>query len=784
MTPNLRFLTIPLIVLCSFISSYSQVSHYCGTDQAVKALMKVNPNYAIEQEKLASFTKEFEISGKAKKGNIYIIPIVFHVIHNYGSENITEKQILEGLQIINEDFRKLNEDTSVIDSTFKGIAADCEIEFRLAQKDPDGNCTNGITRTASTQTYTADNGVKSLVRWPNDRYLNVWLVQSIASGAGGYAYYPGASPQIDGIVLRRTQFGIGHRSLTHEIGHYLNLPHLWGSTNDPELPDNCNSDDGVSDTPNTIGHTNCDIGAITCGSIDNVQNFMEYSFCDRMFTEGQKSRMHAALNASASNRNNLSTASNLLLTGTDGVDYLCSVDFSSDSKVLCEGRKVMCADKSYNGQNQYSFVFDGVTHNTSTEKEPLITYNTAGTYNVSLEVSKNGLNPISVNKSSYIIVQSLPGQGIPFSESFENFSFDSDEYRQIVNPDEGPSWEQVANAGYTGSSSLKIANISGNEIGRVDEIIGPVIDLSDLQTAELSFQVAFAQKIDTSADVLRVYVSPDCGDTWALRFVESNTDLATVPTQTSPFTPAGINQWQEFTLTNIDAFFLTEDFRFKFMFIYNGGNDFYLDDINISGESASVPMLVSPYNGAIDQPNSVTLDWNAVDSVDSYIVQIDTMNDFSSPAFLTWTNYYISTLDDMLDTEYFVDNLLGGSTTYYWRVRTMKDSVYSSWSAIWDFVTTSQVFIEGNTKNTGIKIYPNPITNETTISIFLDKEIAELSIVVFDVLGRRISEDKKYKILPGAYNEKIPKLNVSGIYFIKIEMDDQIFLEKIILGKS
>jgi hypothetical protein len=171
------------------------------------------------------FLCKYEATNYKTSVNVKVIPIVFHIIHEYGSENISKEHVLEGLNIINEDFRKLNADTSSIDSAFKGIAADSEIEFRLAQKDPDGNCTNGITRTVSSLTHIADNDVKDLVRWPNDRYLNVWLVNSIASGAGGYAYYPGASPDIDGIVLRSGQFGIGYRSPTHEIGHYLNLPH-------------------------------------------------------------------------------------------------------------------------------------------------------------------------------------------------------------------------------------------------------------------------------------------------------------------------------------------------------------------------------------------------------------------------------------------------------------------------------------------------------------------------------------------------------------------------------
>lgn len=772
-----------LIIFCSLATSYSQdATHYCGTDQAVKEHMKENPNYSANQKKLESFTKAFTNNNKAKQGNLYIIPIVFHVIHNFGPENISEQQILDGLKIINDDFRKLNDDTSSIDSAFKGIAADSEIEFRLAQKDPDGNCTNGITRTASTQTYTADDGVKSLVRWPNERYLNVWLVQSIESGAGGYAYYPGAGPAIDGIVLRRSQFGGSYRSLTHEIGHYLNLPHTWGSSNNPEEPGNCNMDDGVSDTPNTMGNTVCDLDAVSCGSKDNVQNYMEYSFCDRMFTEGQKIRMHAALNSSASNRNNLSTAANLALTGTEESAVLCNVDFSVDRHVICENSTINFQDESYNGQLEWIWGFPGGTPNTSNLANPSITYNTSGVYNVNLLVT-NGTDVLVELKQSHIVVQS-EGSVMPLFESFEDFDFSDELYWEVVNEDNGNTWEPVGNVGYSGSSSLKMDNYTGNEDGRIDYFISPSLDLSDMQAANITFRVAFAQKTDSDNDLLKVYVSVDCGATWLLRYVKSGSSLASVSPTSSSFTPFNSGEWVEHVI-NLNQSDNVDGLKFKIEYLYQGGNNLYIDDINISGTPTTIPMLVSPYNGAVDQPISVTLNWNAVDSVDSYFIQIDTANDFSSPALVTWTNNYISTSDDLPDTEFQVDNLMGGSTTYYWRVRTMKNSVYSNWSAIWDFITTSQVVVKTNTRNNSsvIKVYPNPITNEATIFFYINNEIAELNISVLDVLGRKFSEVKKGRFIPGAYNEKIPKINASGIYFLKIEMDDLIFLKKIIVTK-
>ncbi|MBK7182529.1 MAG: hypothetical protein IPH89_06110 [Bacteroidetes bacterium] len=119
------------------------------------------------------------------------------------------------------------------------------------------------------------------------------LVKTITSGAAGYAYLPGTTAAEDGIMILNSYIGsIGtgniqkSHALTHEIGHYLNLNHTWGGTNNPGV--DCSGDDNVSDTPKTEGWTSCNLTGATCTStLDNVQNFMEYSYCSTMFTVGQ-----------------------------------------------------------------------------------------------------------------------------------------------------------------------------------------------------------------------------------------------------------------------------------------------------------------------------------------------------------------------------------------------------------------------------------------------------------------------------------------------------------------
>ena len=164
------------------------------------------------------------------------------------------------MEILNADFRKLNADTGQIVAGFVDIAADVDVEFRLAKRDPSGNCHSGINRLQDELTYEGNNEMKQLIHWPRNSYMNVYVAAS-AAGAAGYTNYPSDwGANTDGIVLKHDYVGsIGtsntyrSRTLTHECGHWLNLPHTWGSSNNPNEEENCDVDDGVEDTPLCLG---------------------------------------------------------------------------------------------------------------------------------------------------------------------------------------------------------------------------------------------------------------------------------------------------------------------------------------------------------------------------------------------------------------------------------------------------------------------------------------------------------------------------------------------------
>lgn len=234
----------------------------------------------------------------------YVIPIVIHIVYHTDQQNIPDTRVYEQLKVLNDDFRRKNADAVDTDIAFESLAADTKIMFELAKTDTSGNSTSGITRTQTSQAVFADNrlhrtsagGVDS---WDTTKYLNVW-VAPLAPGILGYASHPENTNEFEGIAIHFENFGTSDtakppyhlgRTLTHEVGHYLGLHHLWGTGG-------CLSDDGVSDTPlqekSTIG---CSLEQQSCGSKDMVQNYMNLADddCLNFFTIGQSEVMRASL---------------------------------------------------------------------------------------------------------------------------------------------------------------------------------------------------------------------------------------------------------------------------------------------------------------------------------------------------------------------------------------------------------------------------------------------------------------------------------------------------------
>lgn len=587
-------------ILFFFLStlSFAQTgSHYCGADELrMQNIQNPQMRAAIQQRELAleQHTQNFTPRSAAT----YVIPVVFHVIHNYGAENISDAQIHNAIQVVNRNYRKLNADTVDIIPAFQSIAADCEIELRLATLDPNGNCTNGINRIASPTTYTGGHEVKQLIQWDPTKYLNVYVVAN-AAGLAGHAVWPADAdtiPAWDGIVIKHDYVGnIGTSNqlrsvvLSHELGHYLNLHHIWGGNNVPGFfylpvgdPGNCAFDDLVGDTPNTIGWNVCTLNGSSCGNIvDNVQNFMDYAYCARMLTEGQKLRMHACLNSPIAGRNNLWDPNNLIATGTDGTYFLCDAEFKASDTLICAGSTITITDYSYHGSHSRMWEFFSTEIPSSLSDSIItVTYPDPGIYRVKLTVG-DGFTFIEEDKYDYIHVLPAPGFPLPYVQDFENvINLYSDEIH-YTNPQADGTFILNSSVGYSGTHSAQFENYNTSS-GYTDELIFGPFNADPLSALQASFRYAFCMRDSVAAtDQLQISVSNDCGNTWAIRKTLAVSLLVTATAVDAPFAPLA-SDWIYEDVTNISASYLTDAFMIKFSFRSGGGNLLFLDDINLA----------------------------------------------------------------------------------------------------------------------------------------------------------------------------------------------------------
>ena len=615
----------PILLFVFSFQILSAQEHHCGADEMRIQMLRANPKIAqavIERDaELEAFTRTFQQSPN-RGGQVYTIPVVFHVIHKYGTENISREQILDGLRILNETFRKTREDTADMVAEFKPIHADTEIEFALATKDPEGGCHSGINRIASSLTTSGDHRVKDLIHWNPAMYLNVYITTN-AAGLAGHAVWPADAdtiPAWDGIVISHNYVGtIGTSSLTqsvvfaHECGHYLNLHHIWGGNNVPEfyyLPvgqaANCDEDDLVDDTPNTIGWSNCNLANASCGNaVDNVQNAMDYSYCNIMFTEGQKTRMRAALNSPIASRNNLWTPANLIATGVNPEPTLCAADFQADNTLLCNpsGGAVNFTNTSYHGDiDSVYWEFPGGFPPFSLLENPVTTYFNAGIYDVSLSVYRDG-SSATVTKANYITFVEDSSYAYPFWEWFEgNSNLDGAPWTQ-KSLDEDNQWEMTEVASHSPSHSVWVDNWNSPWL-TVDELYGPEVDLSSASQMRLAFKYAFAgQNETTNVNKLQVQVRKNCSSNWITRLTISGSSLETAANQSIPFIPTQ-PEWEQESIT-IPSSYFDEDFGFRFVFTSEGSNRIFLDDINVD-ITADITENATPFLDLHLYPNPVS----------------------------------------------------------------------------------------------------------------------------------------------------------------------------------
>ena len=292
-----------MILLSS--EAFSQLR--CGTMERWNSEIENNPNLEEKRQKTERQIKQWK---KSSSPNSYNIPVVFHILYENENENISLEQIQSQLDVLNQDFNRTNSDANQTPSEFQNVAADCNINFCLAQRTPNNDSTSGITYTSTdinsfslydNRIFHDSLGGKTI--WNPKRYLNIYVCD--LTNALGFASFPGGTESRDAVVINYSNFGTidlsppfnKGRTATHELGHWLNLLHIWGDGN-------CGNDQ-VQDTPiqDTENYGCPSHPSPTCSNNgDMFQNFMDYTndACMNLFTNGQKDRMHATLNTQRS----------------------------------------------------------------------------------------------------------------------------------------------------------------------------------------------------------------------------------------------------------------------------------------------------------------------------------------------------------------------------------------------------------------------------------------------------------------------------------------------------
>lgn len=602
-----------LIFILSFLFITTEiqaqkVTNVCGTDQSLNKYLAEHPE---EVARILKANQEAVLKPvPGRRATKYIIPVVFHVIHTNGPEKIGREQILDQLRVINADYSFTNSNKSKIRDPFKSLGADCEIEFRLARLDPSGNPTSGINYVYSPHHIEADDGTTKMIpgaKWNYLKYLNVWVVTSIAANGSpgtvlGRAVFPFAtSSAVDGILIRSDRVGtIGTaaslndsgRTLTHEIGHWLGLLHTF--------QDGCTGGDFIDDTPpvSTASiNESCPAGGNSCHNdnpdlIDQWENYMDYSngYCYAMFTPKQKARMHGVIagNIGLGTRASNVIASNLAATGVTFSSAVAPVAFFvSSQRVVCIGQPVKFYDWSSKGTiNSRTWSFEGADLSSTNAQNPTVRYNTPGKYKVKLTVS-NSTGSNSYEAIEYIEVRDSvtaikPAVLEDFESVFPRNFFTVQNYN-------GNTWVKETTTGYTGTSSFKSPFTASTQIGIRNHFETPFINLSPLfgKSPKISFMVGYKPRVTGKSENLRLFYSVDCGNSWTQFLLRTGAQIATSTTGTPDFKPTQKSDWKLVWLS-LNSFANEKNISFRFEAENVGGNPLYIDDINISSNFTSI----------------------------------------------------------------------------------------------------------------------------------------------------------------------------------------------------
>jgi hypothetical protein len=619
------YLCILLLIVTS-VSVQAQDKKYirCATMDVLEAAFAKNPGLKARLQRADQHLQE-AVRGKQARpdarenGTPVFIPVVFHIVLTDPSV-VSDMAIQAQLDTLNQDFAGLNGDSGKIPAAFKPLYAKSNIRFVMAQRTPDDEPTEGIVRytagkfsyttSDTTLKYTATGGANA---WDPDRYFNVWVC-NLSGGILGYGTFPGTAVKAQqGVAILYSSLPGGSavpynkgRTLTHEAGHFFNLYHIWGDDNGA-----CSGSDQVDDTPNQAGSTGgCPNGVVRTDGCTLTapgimyQNFMDYTddACLLMFTLQQATRMETALNLFrptllTSNGGQPVALKNLdasLKSAQQVPQRVCTSTLSPTVTLRNRGIQTLTSVTIYSVLDGGAPVATNWTGTLASLTETVATVNpitlSEGVHTLKLFVSNpnGGLDMEGSNDTLTLKVQYYAPVTPPLTESFEGNTFPPAGW-DIVNPDKSFTWERVTGIAKTGNASIVMRNMDYQTNDQKDYIRLPEINITDADSAYLTFQVAAAVQTEPNTagnvwDTLQVLVSKDCGVTYTNLYRKWGKTLITRQTATaSPFVPAP-TEWRKDSV-NLTPYINGGPIMLAFLNTTEYENNIYLDDINVYKQS-------------------------------------------------------------------------------------------------------------------------------------------------------------------------------------------------------
>ncbi|GGB80056.1 M43 family zinc metalloprotease [Dyadobacter sediminis] len=590
----------------------------CGSMSLLNKRFQERPDLKVlfnqREARLKQIINARIAAGKSMKTTAEVtIPVVFHVVLTRQSL-VTDEQILAQLDTINKDYAGLNAGAEKIPLYFKPLFGQSGIRFCLAQRTPDDVPSTGIVRYTTLKSsfdYTtnqlkhAESGGADA--WDTDRYLNIWITD-LSSTTLGYATFPDDGvPDEQGVAIDYSSLPGGSatgynqgKTLTHELGHYFSLYHIWGDDNGT-----CTGTDEVEDTPNQSNSTStCRTGIVTDRCTPSApgimyQNYMDYTpdACLYMFTKMQVARMEAAYETyrsllSLSNGCvpvNLKSKDASINAITEPEQRLCTNVFAPKVTLINKGRETLTSVIIHavidNGTVQnYNWRGSLQTYEETSVTLPALT-TTEGNHVLSVYTTNpnGGTDEDATNDEAEFAFIYYEAFDAPVTESFESL-FPPAGW-DIVNPDRGITWQQTTAAAKTGNASVHIANFNNLAIGQRDFLRSPAVTIAGTDSAYVSFQVAAATYTNASAvqnvwDTLQVMISTDCGQTYTSVYKKWGSSLVTRNSAIQTAFVPNANEWRQEQI-NITRFIDSGEILVAFVNTNGNENDIFLDDINI-----------------------------------------------------------------------------------------------------------------------------------------------------------------------------------------------------------